>query len=34
MGAAAAEIDAKGVPESLSVFFQAPYDLGPSCCAR
>jgi hypothetical protein len=28
--AARSEIDAKGVPESLSVLFEAPYDLGPT----
>ena len=28
-----AEVDAKGVPESLSVLFEAPYDLGPSMLA-
>jgi hypothetical protein len=27
---ARSEIDAKGVPESLSVLFEAPYDLGPT----
>ncbi len=27
---ARSEVDAKGVPESLSVLFEAPYDLGPT----